>query len=463
MTTEMTTKTETERKNRREEVQRILRSDNQTVTEWLRKQNDSVLQDLIAGEWTGWQGNKSFDRPITTTQKVRRLAKRVDANRSEAASTIRLVLARMYQHPNAATFSCWSVIPCLTDDGNLGVLNIASGTAWDSTVPAPEGTEDLGLVEEVYAAANGNAGTVRFDGEVVQTEGTAVEDGEILRPQMPPGWKQIALPTWRGYKGDGRDLVPEEVYKENPLRPKLVAYGLQTCYGRRGDPKRYLSFQPDYEGTCDWLCKKFERNDPSWWVLTPEEKEKCERLMNEWFDFAERNLDAQLTEEEKLITPHQFPNQKLPYWRKDWTAEESQEHSIASNRGNHAAKAVDKYLQQSNAYWLCGMMLRDGSYWNGGYAIGRRRCDVLRKRLAVIVDHRLIPVCESLRWMLSFPDPDRYYQMGPHQKAYDHALSAAASSICRSLMHECREVQAVINEMAEIHLADGPVFVSLGD
>lgn len=450
-----------EKNKRREEFECVLQQDESKVTEWLRQQHDSVLTDLIKGTWTGWQSNKGFDKPIQPTKKVQQLAKKVYKNRGVAANAIRLVLAQMYQHPRACTHEQWSIIPCRTDNGTIGVINIASGTAFDCAIQCPPEAEDLGLVEKVYSGANVNEGTVSFDGKVVQAEGAAVVNDQIIHPTMPPNWQQIALPTWRGYKGDGRSLVPEELYRNNPVRPRLVAYGLMTCYGKPGLPRRYLS---DCRQTVDekkypWLLNNFEHNDPSWWALTPEQQEKCERLMNEWFDDAESNLLNKLSEEELQIEPHQYPNQKLTGWRREWTEEQHQENAIASNRGKHAATATEKVLKNCNAFWLCGMELQNG-FWEGQSCIGLRRVDNLRKKLAVIVDHRLIPVCKSLQWMLSFPDKSRYHQMGPHQRMYDCILASAAENICKTLLHECRSVDDVITDMAQIHISDGPVFLT---
>lgn len=174
------------------------------------------------------------------------MAQQVLAGRERAATQIRLVLARVYGVDGMATAGHWHVLPCLTPEGTLGVVDISRGTAWDTGVEADPGVEDLGLADHVYAAANmpDGGGPAAFDGEVVQAQGTAVVDGRIVPPSMPDGWKQILLPTWHGYRGDGRSKVPVELYKpETWIRPKLAAAGLMTCYGRPGKPEdgRYLT------------------------------------------------------------------------------------------------------------------------------------------------------------------------------------------------------------------------------
>lgn len=170
--------------------------------------------------------------------------------RARAATQIRLILARTYGRRGMSTHSSWAVLPYLTSDGTVGILDIAHGTAWDTGVTADPGVEDLGLGEptgEAYAAANTHSpGAIRFgrraaDGtwnmETVQSEGTAVVDGQVVPPSAPPGWRQIALPTWRGYDPAAHYYTEVPIFEFRPetwIRPRLVAAGLMTCYARPG-------------------------------------------------------------------------------------------------------------------------------------------------------------------------------------------------------------------------------------
>jgi len=194
--------------------------------------------------------------------------------RTRAAAQIRLALARVYARGDMATHSQWHVVPGLTEKGTIGILNIADGTAWDTHVEADPGVHDLGLEGAVYGAANGFAGTVAFDGVVVQQDGVAA--GTTLK--MPVGWQQIALPTWRGYKGTSpyRSVPAEEYKPEAWIKPTLVAAGLMTCYGRPGKLRATLadtagwhidrdptSMEPAPNkwpnGVPAWITKDFER------------------------------------------------------------------------------------------------------------------------------------------------------------------------------------------------------------
>lgn len=154
------------------------------------------------------------------------VATAVLAGRERAERQIRLTLARTYGRDGLATSSRWEVLPCLTDAGTLGIIDIAKGTAWDTGVVADSGVHDLGVDSEVYGAANGGQGDVRLEGKVVQSNGAT--PGAPLR--MPAGWRQIALPTWR------RGAVRTTDYKPDTwIRPRLVEAGLMTCYGQSGD------------------------------------------------------------------------------------------------------------------------------------------------------------------------------------------------------------------------------------
>jgi hypothetical protein len=194
------------------------RSDEQSLTlEHAREMHDADLK------------NKWGDHAV---------AKQVLTARGRAAQQIRLVLARVYGKDGMATFSTWSIVPCLTDKGTIGILNIANGTAWETGIEADPGVFELGLVGDVYAAANGISGDCYIDNKLVQRNGTAVIDGKIVTPRMPIGWRQIGLPTWRGYEPEANHYtnVPEQLFRpEYWIRPVLVAAELMTCYGRVGD------------------------------------------------------------------------------------------------------------------------------------------------------------------------------------------------------------------------------------
>lgn len=182
------------------------------------------------------KAREMHDRDLHEAAQASEAARLVDAARTAAAAQIRIVVARVYARGDMMGASQWHVLPCLTDTGTIGILNIADGIAWDTGEVAHPGCVDLGLEADVYAAAQTPQGDVRFDGELVQRAGAAVVDGQVIPPRMPAGWRQIALPTWRGYGGRSpRYDVPEtEFPPERWIRPRLVAQGLMTCYGHPG-------------------------------------------------------------------------------------------------------------------------------------------------------------------------------------------------------------------------------------
>jgi hypothetical protein len=170
-----------------------------------------------------------------------REARRVLTERGDAGRRIRVVLARVYARPGVSTMRDWSIIPFLTDNCTIGVVDIADGTAWETGVAIDERVEAFGLGHpgDVYAATTpGTQGTVTFDGEPVQKDGAAVvRRGGVLQPVQPAapaGWRQIPLPTWRGYDPDADRYVEVPTHEYRPtswIRPTLVACHLMTCYG----------------------------------------------------------------------------------------------------------------------------------------------------------------------------------------------------------------------------------------
>lgn len=257
-------------------------------------------------------------------------AKAVYANRGTAANFIRIVLARTYARNDMCTFFQWSVVPCITPERTLGFLDTARGTAFDSQQLLPPECDDLGYGEpdKAYGGANNPGGeTYIYEGTVdggplatVDNKGgksamivshVPLKVGDNLKdvtpkpPTMPPGWRQIVLPTWRGYNGDGHHTVPKEFFADPKtwIKPKLVAFGLRTCYGTRGKPRRCLTDTAGWHvdrgehspnnwphGVPDWINKEFEPTDPEWWPWTDESRALAEGHCTAFY----RTIAAQL-------------------------------------------------------------------------------------------------------------------------------------------------------------------------
>ena len=411
----MTTTTD-EKRERREAVEQIFSQDDETILAWLRSKSDSVLADLIRGEWSGWQGNRGFDRPVRPPEHVKKMAEEVDARREAAATQIHVALSRAYQKPRLCTMNSWWVLPCRTDKGTIGIVDIAKGIAWDLAVPCPAEAEDLGLSEEVYAGYSPE-GTVVMDGKVVQVDGIHVEGNQLIRPTMPPGWLQIALPSWRGYKGPGHGpscVVPEKIYTSDVTPPKLRAYGLRTCYGYAGAPCRYLdSGRKDLSDAIPfpWLSREIEHTDPRWWDISREEEDRYLELVIDWTKGLLHYLHQHSTEEER-----EPGNQRILYYVSD---------------------AVRQVLTKIGAckLWTCRR-------WRPAQVCGERLVDQLQYELIQVVTKRMQPVREAINWM---PDYER-----------DVVLKTAAIEMARSLLRVPRTYHEVLDDMAQIHVEDGP-------
>lgn len=186
----------------------------------------------------------------------------VDRARAKAATFIRIALARTYGRGDMCTSEQWHVVPCLTDTGTLGILDIAHGTAWDTGLEAPPEVVDLGVEGFVYAGANNAAAGL--------TVKTTDHDGQTKSftpaPKAPEGWQQILLPTWRGWDPNGRQYThtpPELFTPDQWVEPKLVANELMTCYGEPGRPRTYLTDTAGWDkswphGLPSWVISGFE-------------------------------------------------------------------------------------------------------------------------------------------------------------------------------------------------------------
>jgi hypothetical protein len=221
-------------------------------------------------------------------------------NRFKAANFIRLTAAQVYGNSTTMTFSSWAIIPCITDVGNLGFLNIADGTAFDSTVECIPECEDLGYrsVENLCVGANNAA-------VMIESIDNSPESPQKISPNaaMPVGWRQIELPTWRGYMGNGHCKVPEEFYKGKMIRPKLVCFGLITCYGEPGKPRQTLYDDADdqtrrSDDLPEWITHGFERPDPSWWTWSKDQHKRVLELVSAWFLEISKGLAVHLENSE---------------------------------------------------------------------------------------------------------------------------------------------------------------------
>lgn len=370
-------------------------------------------------------------------QSKQKEAKVILANRTKAASFIRLVLARAYMQNTKATFHQWSIIPCRTNEGNVGFLDIANGTAWDSTVVCIPEVDDLGYGDEdaAYAGANNIAASAKiFTGEAQVDKLKTVDhsgkrevfivsvgdenypdlkDETPLPPSMPKGWRQICLPTWRGYEGDGHCLVPESLFTfEQLVRPKLVQHGLKTCYGTRGRPLRVLN---DYvrnwpTGTTslpDWLTYDSEPTDPSWWPFREGQKPKVIEAVWNWYRQAAEQLSKHFDNSDAImiawaaffaakkenkwssikIDEFSRPYRHSKYWSGQ-TDQEKRNDNIVWRMNHCIEKFLGDYLTETHLYtpqrWYydnAESVGREGPYWYVKHLLWR----VVEKKIEPLV------------------------------------------------------------------------------
>ncbi len=254
---------------------------------------------------------KCHDLELSERAKTDPLAVEIRNNRVKAASFLRVLLARVYGHPNAATFFQWHIIPCITKNRTVGLLNIAQGLAHDTGVEVTPEVDDLGYAEEdkVYSSANNlAAGLYLYEGKMVELklkttligsieplpENNQRQDITPKPPTMPQGWRQIILAPWQGYEGDGHSTVPPELYENNRIVPKLVSYGLLTCYGKRGLPRR------------ETIDGYNEEITPKWWPFSPEDRKRVTNLADAFYYKWSINLIDRLPEAERVQVKNKY-------------------------------------------------------------------------------------------------------------------------------------------------------------
>lgn len=228
----------------------------ETITEDLTQLTDAELQDL------------------NTSQ-----AQDILARRTRGATLLRLVLARIFNRDNAATRACQWIVPHLTPQGTIGILDVSRGIALDSRVQATEDILALGLSDEHTSEYNYPPSTTDDpralgesrepaepgDGEVVDAPADSM-GADLLTALMsqwenpahpitaPEGWRRINLPVSRGYEGDERCKVPPHEYADNQrITPWLVGIGFITHSGNPGPVTRLLKPQYDENITVSHL------------------------------------------------------------------------------------------------------------------------------------------------------------------------------------------------------------------
>lgn len=418
-----------------------------------------------------------------------RLAAEVLEARTKAAAVIRDTLARVYARGDKATFSQWGCVPCLTETGNIGVLDICDGTAWDTTVPCPPEAEDLGLSGAAIAGANNpaaGASVYEVDGpveklETVDRRGPTKSmlvtleprpglQGFTPAPKMPPGWRQIELPTWRGHEGTSPYRpTPKECYTPDKwVRPRQVAFGLMTCYGKPGKPRRTLDDTAAWHvdrwpvGLPDWVTPGFEQVDPRWWPLSPEQETEVIRLADEWLAGVCKRLAAHLPNAADVVAAldagddvyrlaNRYPDQAERY---DYRVpEEVFNHGVQYSRAEAAREAAGKAAEEFGVRRAYRCRERPDA------VIGLRLIDYFHGILTRTLYRRLEPVAEALRWMLSVPGPNSS-NLGPHRPHFEAALKAAALEaarvLCDGLEQESRKL--VEEDMVAVLYANGPVY-----
>lgn len=400
-------------------------------------------------------------------------AKAVLDARTEGAARVRLVLARMYGDPHRASATRWNIVPHVTDRGTIGVVDVATGTAWDSGVEAGPEVAALGL-DDAHTPEGNNpalAAPVRFDGKLVQSRGEIPERAITA----PAGWRRIGLPTWRGYYDRG--LVPEELYtpRETWLRPKLRAFGLVTCYGDRRKPRRTLGDAAGHGARRPWITPGFELADSSWWPMTDEQRAQIRDFGREWLDSVIERMFA--------LAGLSEDHPALQAWRKSYDPHP------AINRDSRIVATLRELRKpwQSNAYSpeaLLDMVLTEhlsaSATWlvlgdtyiaraayltfeiNPETAIGGRRIDIIAALLRLALWNRLLPVARHLAEHVYNPllENDRPTDgVTSLREALTSLARQAGQHLLREIAREAREMEQRVVERYYELIGPDPVYV----
>lgn len=416
-------------------------------------------------------------------------AKKILENRTKAADFIRLIFARMYCRNDMASSQQWSTIPCITNQGTLGSLNICAGTAFDSEINCIPECEDLGYsdFQKIESAANNMMAGLYIQENKIDDKYTIVCDvqsnsskKEVSNvPIMPKGWRQIFLPTWRGYSGNINGKVPPELYQLDRIKPKLVCFGLRTCYDTIGKPRRYLNewlFEADSfpGGIPSWVHNGAERSDPSWWVFNKEQQIRVRKIASDWLYEQMKKLavhfpckypmikaiDRRKNKEILSLNEACYPK-ALP---KDANGQKEYEENKALVQV--VLSVINKKLIDSlSTRFLVRRVFSGGIGHNHDYDHEYNKLSAMFDGFLLrAIYYKLKPVIDSVMWMV---DKQAMVQYAPNYGVYlvgvqfrkilEVAAEGIGETLCQGMDEEATKL--IENDMVNILYENGPVYV----
>ncbi|MGZ7305245.1 hypothetical protein ACXWQT_09480, partial [Streptococcus pyogenes] len=89
--------------------------------------------------------------------------------------------------------------------------------------------------------------------------------------------------------------------------PKLACFGLRTCYGEAGKPRRALTDTAGWDATNwpgglpEWIVSGFEETDPVWWPFTDDQRVRVRTMAKVWLMQQCKKLAVHLPNSEAVI------------------------------------------------------------------------------------------------------------------------------------------------------------------
>jgi hypothetical protein len=197
-------------------------------TKFIRTKQDfelvNIAQSLIATNIDidnfGRNSVKVKIKDVNTLKRIRAIKKALNA-RNKTRKKVKDCCATVNGKPYSAT-SGWWVIPMVTENKTIGLVNIAYGVALDTGVKLSNSE----ILENSFAVKTLASGNLASEAHVAT---------------FPKGWRQLACDSRDGQTFDVDEYMP---------KAKIVFTELMTCYGSIGKPIDC------FETACGWRREK---------------------------------------------------------------------------------------------------------------------------------------------------------------------------------------------------------------
>jgi hypothetical protein len=214
--------------------------------------------------------------------------------------------------------------------------------------------------------------------------------------------------------------------------------------------------------------------DPSWWHYTEDQRKRVREIVREWVKMQCKKLAAHLPNKDSLLAALDSGDHNAIYSEANWhidqyetriAADKTQperEFDALSRMRAEAARGVVGLV--SDQFWVSKV------FWAG---LGDEKHNTgllatFRGLLMRAVYYKLVPVAESLRWMLDMAEvaaKGEFHGIGPHGAQFNRALGAVAREIATVLCHgiDTESHALIYTTLKDVLYENGPVYPEVSE